>query len=88
MSDHRSVGFRWSLTKREYEILMALATGETRDNVARTFGVSRAMINRHLERAFKKLGAASLVEAYFKMGWLQVLTPSTEPDTIPVSGDE
>lgn len=52
------------LTKREWEILILLATtGMQRQELADTLNVSLATINTHLNRIFSKLGVTNNIEA-------------------------
>ena len=47
------------LTPREVEVIRQIATGHSDEDAARSLGVSRRTVQKHLQRAFKKLGVTS-----------------------------
>jgi len=50
------------VTKREFEIISALAVGATAPEVARDLGVSPHTVRAHIRSIYTKLGVASRVE--------------------------
>lgn len=59
-----------ALTPRELEVLVALAKGATRKEIAEGQCYAYSTINNLASNAFRKLGARSLVEAMNLMGWV------------------
>ena len=55
------------LSPRERQIILSLALGKTRLQVASELSLSPHTIDHHLQRAFKFLGAANLVDAVMKI---------------------
>ncbi|MDX1646470.1 MAG: helix-turn-helix transcriptional regulator [Longimicrobiales bacterium] len=71
LPDVPSLQARYGLTPREAEVALHVATGATRDRIARELGVSPHTVRAHTEKIFMKLGvssrsavAAALVGAY------------------------
>jgi DNA-binding NarL/FixJ family response regulator len=57
------------LTRREVEVLMHMANGETNRRIAARLFVSEATIKAHVKHILRKLGAANRAEAvsrYFR----------------------
>jgi DNA-binding CsgD family transcriptional regulator len=52
-----------SLSRREIEVLLHVAVGETSKEIAASLGIGERTVNWHLERVFLKLGAGSRAEA-------------------------
>ncbi len=55
----RQLSAAWGLTRRESEIAVALAYGESDAAIARSFGLSPHTVRHHAERIFAKLGIHS-----------------------------
>jgi two-component system, NarL family, nitrate/nitrite response regulator NarL len=53
---------RFHLTRRQLEIVSAVALGESNKEVARHFSISQETVKRHLTNIFDKLGVFSRVE--------------------------
>lgn len=68
------------ITPREREILAACVTGEKQEAVAARIGISPQTLKNHLSRAYEKLEATSLVDAYRRLGWLRVGGPDPRDD--------
>jgi DNA-binding NarL/FixJ family response regulator len=51
------------LTRREYEILRRVATGETNAEIAHVLGLATNTVKTYFQRALEKLGARNRVEA-------------------------
>jgi DNA-binding CsgD family transcriptional regulator len=52
-----------ALTQREIQMLRALGTGLTNDQIARRMSISRSTVEFHCTNIFRKLGVSSRVEA-------------------------
>jgi DNA-binding CsgD family transcriptional regulator len=52
-----------ALTQREVQMLRALGTGLTNDQIARRMSISRSTVEFHCTNIFRKLGVSSRVEA-------------------------
>jgi DNA-binding CsgD family transcriptional regulator len=52
-----------ALTQREIQMLRALGTGLTNDQIARRLSISRSTVEFHCTNIFRKLGVSSRVEA-------------------------
>jgi len=66
------------VTAREYEVLLALAAGESNKEIARTLGVSPNTIKTHIARLYEKLEVSRRVQAIEKAQALRL---------IPATGD-
>ena len=53
---------RFSLTRRELQIVQALTEGMTNKEIASTFGISEFTVKHHLAKIFDKLGVYSRLE--------------------------
>ena len=53
---------RFSLTKREMQIINALVEAQTNRDIAETFGISEYTVKHHLTSIFDKLGVYNRVE--------------------------
>jgi DNA-binding CsgD family transcriptional regulator len=51
------------LTPRELEVLAALSSGRSTEEIARSLGITTATVRSHVKNIFTKLGAHSRVEA-------------------------
>ena len=61
------------LTRREWEVLEALASGRTNAEIAQALWVSPATVRKHLEHAYAKLGVhtrTAAVTRAFPGRWL------------------
>jgi len=65
----RSLG----LTKREYEILERLASGQSNKELARALDISPNTIKTHLASLYAKLEVRNRVEAIEKARWLALI---------------
>jgi DNA-binding NarL/FixJ family response regulator len=65
-----------SLTPRENEILQALCDGQSTNEVAGTFGISRMTVQSHVKNILSKLGVHSKIEAV-TMAWRYGLAVET-----------
>ena len=54
---------KWSLTRREVEVLGLLRTGVTDKEIARTLGVSRSTASKHVEHLLAKMGVSNRTAA-------------------------
>jgi len=61
-----------ALTRREFEVLAALALGDTQKQVAARQFVSQSTIHSHVEHALRRLGVQSLVQAMNALGWVRL----------------
>lgn len=57
-----SGGTRWSLSKRELEVLALVASGETDSDIAEILSISKATVRSHLDRIRDKTGARRRAE--------------------------
>jgi DNA-binding CsgD family transcriptional regulator len=55
------------LSPRQRQIILSLALGKTRSQVASELSISPSTISNHLQSAFKFLGAVNLVDAVLKL---------------------
>ena len=53
---------RFHLTRRQLEIVSAVALGESNKEVAQHFSISQETVKRHLSNIFDKLGVFSRLE--------------------------
>ncbi|MDX8054490.1 helix-turn-helix transcriptional regulator [Lentzea sp. BCCO 10_0798] len=51
------------LTPREQEVLSHVMRGRTADHIGREMGISARTVTKHLENAYRKLGATNRVTA-------------------------
>lgn len=51
------------LTRREYDILRRMATGETNPEIAEALGLTRNTVKTHVQRTLEKLAARNRIEA-------------------------
>ena len=65
-----------SLTTRENEILQALCDGQSTNEVAGAFGISRMTVQSHVKNILSKLGVHSKIEAV-TLAWRYGLTTQT-----------
>jgi DNA-binding CsgD family transcriptional regulator len=65
----RSLG----LSRREFEILALLASGQSNKEMARTLAISPNTIKTHVARVYEKLDVARRVQAIEKARWLQLI---------------
>ena len=74
----RSLGERalGSLTRRETEILRALAEGQTTSQVAGSLGISALTVQSHVKSILAKLGVHSKIEAV-TLAWRHGLAPTS-----------
>ena len=70
VGDRSAFGQPPALTRREREVLVQLARGSTRSEIAESQSYAYSTINNLASSAFRKLGARSLVEAMNLMGWV------------------
>lgn len=54
--------YRFGLTRREVQIIGALADGQTNKDIAGTLGISEATVKHHLTNVYDKLGVYNRVE--------------------------
>lgn len=59
------------LTRREHEVLCALAGGETYAAISARLGVSPLTLKNHVYNVHRKLDVSSLIAAYARLGWLR-----------------
>jgi DNA-binding CsgD family transcriptional regulator len=67
------------ITAREYEVLRALAAGESNKEIARTLSVSPNTVKTHIARLYEKLEVSRRVQAIEKAQALRL---------IPATGDQ
>jgi DNA-binding NarL/FixJ family response regulator len=60
------------LTPTEVKVLVLLAEGEGREDVAGRLGVSVNTVKHHAENVYAKLGTGGLIRTYRELGWLRV----------------
>ena len=62
---HKGAAPAWpsGLTDREVEVLRILATGASRQDMAKRLGVSEHTVRHHLEHIYGKIGVNTRVEA-------------------------
>jgi DNA-binding CsgD family transcriptional regulator len=65
----RSLG----LSRREYEILELLASGQSNKEMARTLSISPNTVKTHLARVYEKLEVERRVQAIEKARWLALI---------------
>lgn len=70
---------RTHLTPREYTVMELLANGATRASAAQDMHISEQTLKNHVSSVLRVVGASSLIEAYFKMGWLRVPGHASPP---------
>ncbi len=61
-----------SLTQRQLEVMWVMSYGTTRAEAASVLGISDNTMRTHIADVFRKLGVASMIEAYRKIGWLRI----------------
>ena len=61
--DEEPAGTLAALTNRELEVLRWVVAGKTNQEIGLALGISEKTVEKHLDAVFKKLGAASRVEA-------------------------
>lgn len=66
------------LTRRERDILRALAAGDTTSQVAEHFGISALTVQSHVKNILSKLGVHSKIEAV-TLAWRHGLAPAGGP---------
>ena len=59
LPDRSSLRARFGLTSREAEVALHLATGASRNRIARDLGISPHTVRAHSEKVFTKLGVSS-----------------------------
>jgi DNA-binding CsgD family transcriptional regulator len=67
------------LTRRQFDVIRAVADGSTVSAAARRLGLSPRTVDKHLERAYAKLGVSGRVAAITKLrdiGWLGTVPSS------------
>lgn len=63
----------YGLTRREYDILRRVATGEINREIATALGLTRKTVKIYLQRALEKLGTRNRVEALARANQLGIL---------------
>lgn len=63
------------LTAREREVLLRVAQGMTKSEVADALGIGESCVKRHCESVFRKLNATSLASAAIKAYRLDLIRP-------------
>jgi len=63
------------LTEREREVLLRVAQGKTKREVAALLGISESCVKRHCESTFRKLNASTLAAATIKAYRLDLISP-------------
>lgn len=63
------------LTAREVEIIKAIGTGKTKQEIAKNLYISERTLYNHIQNIYGKLGAANSIEAYNKAIVLGYISP-------------
>lgn len=66
------------LTRRERDVLLAIAAGDTTSQVAERFGISTMTVQSHVKNILSKLGVHSKIEAV-TLAWRHGLAPAGGP---------
>ena len=64
---------RYSLTRREYDILRRISMGETNPEIADALGLTRNTVKTYVQSALNKLGARNRIEALNRLHELGLL---------------
>lgn len=78
-----AVGRAEALSRREHEVLAALADGLTYEGVAVRLGISADTVRAHVRGLYRKLGVRSREEAVARFGELHALRLSSAPFEAP-----
>ena len=70
-----------TLTPRETEVLVCLASGKTNRQIAKELHISLSTVKRHLEHILPKLGVSDRTQAAVKAVAMGLLSP-TQPDEL------
>jgi DNA-binding CsgD family transcriptional regulator len=80
-----------TLTPAELRVLLLVAKGRSRTEVARDLGLSLHTVSHELSTAYAKLGATTAIEAFIALGWLHLpaadAIPTASPRALSASGN-